>query len=321
MLDMVLKKIKRLSTGVVVILSVVITAAGCITKVEVTEKIRDLKFTVLEKAELPNELKEKIQDDLGVPCPIATFHSTGNAIIHKNSPEEKLNIVDNSKLYFVIRDYFRGSVMKNESVVNKLIMFFATYFDAPYEGDDLNGFFNNIAKANYSTMRSDLEDFKREVIDTRTKKSVTIQNEILRSHQEVEIANFLYLNNIEYEYEPIYQYNILNNVVDTVLRALQDVSKVRYYGVTMLTDILRGANSKRILDNGLEMVPEYGMLKEIPRETIQNIIEWLINEHYILKTKEKYPVLHSTYEGLHYSESLTKTKLEELKAYLEKDEA
>lgn len=90
-----------------------------------------------------NELKEKIQDDLGVPCPIATFHSTGNAIIHKNSPEEKLNIVDNSKLYFVIRDYFRGSVMKNESVVNKLIMFFATYFDAPYEGDDLNGFFNN----------------------------------------------------------------------------------------------------------------------------------------------------------------------------------
>lgn len=89
-------------------------------------------------------------------------------------------------------------------------MFFASYFDAPYEGDDLNAFFNNIAKANYSTMRSDLEDFKREVIDTRTKKSVTIQNEILRSHQEVEIANFLYLNNIDYDYEPIYQYDVPN---------------------------------------------------------------------------------------------------------------
>lgn len=156
-----------------------------------------------------NELKEKIQRDLGIECPIATFHSTGNAIIHKHSPEEKLNIVDSSRLYFVIRNYFRGSIMLNESVVNKLIMFFASYFDAPYEGDDLNGFFNNIAKANYSTMRSDLEDFKREVIDARTKKSVTIQNEVLRSHQEVEIANFLYLNNIEYEYEPIYQYDIV----------------------------------------------------------------------------------------------------------------
>lgn len=155
-----------------------------------------------------NELKEKIQGALGIDCPIATFHSTGNAVIHINSPEEKLNIVDNWRLYFVLRDYFRGSIMKNESIVNKLIMFFASYFDAPYEGDDLNAFFNNIAKANYSTMRSDLEDFKREVIDTRTKKSVTIQNEILRSHQEVEIANFLYLNNIDYEYEPIYQYDI-----------------------------------------------------------------------------------------------------------------
>ena len=183
-----------------------------------------------------NELKEKIQDDLGVPCPIATFHSTGNAIIHKNSPEEKLNIVDNSKLYFVIGDYFRGSVMKNESVVNKLIMFFATYFDAPYEGDDLNGFFNNIAKANYSTMRSDLEDFKREVIDTRTKKSVTIQNEILRSHQEVEIANFLYLNNIEYEYEPIYQYNIQYShkpyTPDFVIYQNGKIAYIEHFGIT-----------------------------------------------------------------------------------------
>lgn len=115
-----------------------------------------------------------------------------------NTPAEKLNIEDNSRLYFVIRDYFRGSVMQNESIVNKLIMFFASYFDAPYEGDDFNAFFNNIAKANYSTMRSDLEDFKCQVIDARTKKSVTIQNEVLRSRQEVEIANFLYLNNIDF---------------------------------------------------------------------------------------------------------------------------
>lgn len=155
-----------------------------------------------------NELKVRIQKELEIPCPIATFHSTGNAIIHKNNPDEKLNIVDQSKLYFVIRDYFRNSIMRNETAVNNLIMFFASYFDAPYEGSDLNGFFNNIAKANFSTMRGDLEDFKREVIDARTKKSVTIQNEILRSFQEVEIANFLYLNNIDYEYEPIYKYDI-----------------------------------------------------------------------------------------------------------------
>ena len=183
-----------------------------------------------------SELKEKIQDALGVPCPIATFHSTGNAIIHKNTPEEKLNIVDNVRLYFVIRDYFRGSILQNESVVNKLIMFFASYFDAPYEGDDLNGFFNNIAKANFSTMRGDLEDFRREVIDARTKKSVTIQNEILRSHQEVEIANFLYLNNIDYEYEPIYQYDIEFShkpyTPDFVIRQGENIAYIEHFGLT-----------------------------------------------------------------------------------------
>lgn len=183
-----------------------------------------------------NELKEKINDDLAIPCPIATFHSTGNAIIHKNSPDEKLNIVDSSKLYYVIRDYFRGSIMQNESMVNKLIMFFSSYFDAPYEGDDLNKFFNKIAKANFSTMRSDLEEFKREVIDTMTKKSVTIQNEVLRSRQEVEIANFLFLNNIEYEYEPIYPYDIIYSrkpyTPDFIIKQDGKVAYIEHFGIT-----------------------------------------------------------------------------------------
>ncbi len=183
-----------------------------------------------------NELKNKIQKGLGIDCPIATFHSTGNAIIHVNAPEEKLNIVDQSKLYFVIRAYFRESVMQNESVVNKLIMFFASYFDAPYEGDDLNGFFNNIAKANYSTMRSDLEDFKREVIDAKTRRSVTIQNEVLRSHQEVEIANYLYLNNIDYEYEPIYPYNIMYArkpyTPDFIIKQDGKAAYIEHFGIT-----------------------------------------------------------------------------------------
>lgn len=194
-----------------------------------------------------NELKEKINGDLGIACPIATFHSTGNAIIHKNSPNEKLNIVDDSRLYFVIRDYFRGSVLQNENVVNKLIMFFASYFDAPYEGEDLNAFFNKIAKSNFSTMRSDMEDFKREVIDTRTKKSVTIQNEVLRSHQEVEIANFLFLNKIDYEYEPIYQYDIAYSrkpyTPDFVIKQDGKVAYIEHFGISE-----NGENDRYSLD-------------------------------------------------------------------------
>ena len=154
-----------------------------------------------------NELRDKLNKELKIDCPVATFHSTGNAILRKQNPE-RLNIVDSGKLYYVIQNYFNQSIMKNDSLVNNMILFFASYFDAPLEGSELNDFFNKLAKSNFSTMRSELEDFKLEVIDKNTKKQRTIQNEILRSQQEVEIANFLYLNNIEYIYEPVYKYNI-----------------------------------------------------------------------------------------------------------------
>lgn len=182
-----------------------------------------------------NELKQRIIGELHIECPIATFHSTGNAVLHKNNPD-KLNIVDANKLYFVVQDYFRDSVLRNESTVNNLILFFASYFDAPYEGKDINAFFNNLAKSNFTTMRSELEDFKQQVIDTRTKKTVTIQSEIMRSNQEVEIANFLYLNGIDYEYEPLYQYDILFSrkpyTPDFRITQGDRVAYIEHFGIT-----------------------------------------------------------------------------------------
>lgn len=181
------------------------------------------------------ELREKINKDLHIDCPIATFHSTGNAILRINDPEP-LNIFDGSKLYFLLLDYFKHSILTNESLVNNLIMFFSSYFEAPYEGADLNEFFNKTAKANYATMRSELDEFRREVIDARTKKKVTIQNEVLKSYQEVQIANFLYLNNIEYEYEPIYPYNITFSrkpyTPDFAIRQGDKVAYIEHFGVT-----------------------------------------------------------------------------------------
>ena len=182
-----------------------------------------------------NELREKINRDLKLPCPIATFHSTGNAILHKNNPE-KLNIVDGSRLYYCVQEYFRGTILRNPGAVNNLILFFASYFDAPYEGDDINHFFNHMTNVNYATMRSELDEFKTEIIDRRSRKKVTIQNEIVRSAQEVEIANFLYLNNIDYSYEPIYPYHILMAskpyTPDFQIRQGEHTAYIEHFGIT-----------------------------------------------------------------------------------------
>lgn len=181
------------------------------------------------------ELRDRINKQLQIDCPIATFHSTGNAILHIHNPEQ-VNIADGSKLYYLLLDYFRESILRKESLVKNLILFFATYFDAPYEGDDLNEFFNKIAKSNFSTMRSDLEDFKREVIDSRSKKKVTIQNEILRSNQEVQIANFLYLNSIDYDYEPVYPYRMPYSrkpyTPDFIIRQGEQRAYIEHFGIS-----------------------------------------------------------------------------------------
>ena len=88
----------------------------------------------------------------------------------------------------------------------------------------------------------------------------------------------------------------------------------------MLVDVLHGSENKRIIDNGLNKFAEYGLYKEMPRKTIQGVVEWLIKEHFILKTKSNYPVLHMRYEGFHYNECITEDKLEKLKIYLEEEE-
>lgn len=71
----------------------------------------------------------------------------------------------------------------------------------------------------------------------------------------------------------IYNEFNLNELIFTVVKALQNVSCVRYYIVKMRTDILKGTETKRIFDNSLHKIPEFGSLRELPYETVQSIVE------------------------------------------------
>lgn len=153
------------------------------------------------------ELRDKINTSLHIPCPVTTFHACGNAILRKQQ-EERLNITDPSKLYYVLQEYFKKDVLKNESTVNALVLFFSCYFDPDNTGKDLQTFMNTVSSAGYSTLKGDIGEYVHHVMDCKTKKKVTIQNEVLRSYQEVQIANFLYLHGIEYTYEPVYRYPV-----------------------------------------------------------------------------------------------------------------
>ena len=75
-----------------------------------------------------------------------------------------------------------------------------------------------------------------EIIDRRNNKLQTITNEVLRSAQEVRIANYLYLNNIDYEYEAPYQYHILKAkkpyTPDFCIKQGNKTAYIEHFGIT-----------------------------------------------------------------------------------------
>lgn len=181
------------------------------------------------------ELRGRINGNLEIPCPISTFHSIGYTILRQGEEECK-KIVESGYMYTIINNYLKSSVLRNPEVVDKLILFFGSYFTAPYEGEKLNEYFQFVAKADCSTLKGNLHEYVQRIVDHKTLKTQTLNNEILRSMEEVRIANFLYMNQIEYEYEPIYQYSILDAnkpyTPDFRIKQSDKISYIEHFGIT-----------------------------------------------------------------------------------------
>lgn len=157
------------------------------------------------------ELEEKICKALKIKCPISTFHRTGYTILREQDAKKR-NIKDEGFMWSVIMNYLKNDVLKKPEMVEKLILLFGTYFDAPFDGKEMASFFSYISKSDFATMRNILSEDGQQIIDKRTRKAITINYETLRSSEEVVIANFLYLNKIDYLYENPYPYNFPNSL-------------------------------------------------------------------------------------------------------------
>ena len=105
---------------------------------------------------------------------------------------------------------------------------------------------------------------------------------------------------------PVYKDHNILEIAGTVLQCLVHISEKKFYGETILIGSLCGSSDKRILQDGLEKLPEYGNLSYLGRSNVRKVVDWLLEQHYILETKGANPVLHITNEGLHYKEHMTR---------------
>ncbi len=154
-----------------------------------------------------NELKTRINQEFKIKCPITTFHSTGYAIIRKDN-FEKTRIVTGEFLDKCLREYLTTILLKDEKLLYKTLLFFSYYIDLNIDVTNIEDVKKIKEFTVYQPLAQQLESYNQKIIDYQTKQRNTIRYERLKSAEEVKIANFLYLNGIDYEYEKPYSHFI-----------------------------------------------------------------------------------------------------------------
>ena len=153
------------------------------------------------------ELKERINNGLHIPAEICTFHKFAFDIVKRFSSEPpEVNLSS----YKIIFDMLEHAIFHNKPLMRNLVLFMGYYFDLTedvFNFENLDQYHMFKAAQDYETLKSGLGEYVKEVEQQRSKRVKTITGEYLRSVQEVQIANFLYLNGLDYEYERVYPYD------------------------------------------------------------------------------------------------------------------
>lgn len=176
-----------------------------------------------------NELKERFQR-LNIPANISTFHSIGNTIIKQTTG--KHSIKSTGFMFEVLREYLMTKI-EDETFIKKITIFFASYINIPFDEQQSLDLYKRILEKNdFATLKNDLNNYTNQL----KKSKITINDEKVRSIQECEIANFLYINGIDYEYEPIYPYCLAGSskpyTPDFKIWQNDKVSYIEHFGIS-----------------------------------------------------------------------------------------
>lgn len=249
-----------------------------------------------------DELKERINRNLRIPAKICTFHSFAYDIVRKfsDTPPEV-----NYSAYNIIFEMLEKEVFHDKALLRKLLLFLGFYFDLPADAmnyDNLDLYHLAKAAQEYETLKSGAGEYVKKVASQRGRLMRTLTGEYLRSAQEVQIANFLYLNGLDYEYEPIYPHAISGArkkyTPDFMIRQGEHIAYLEHYALSesgysyVLTpqEIAKYSNAikdKRKLHRqmGTSLLETWSWYKD-KRLLSEHLKEILVNEGFILKERD-----------------------------------
>ena len=168
------------------------------------DKICVITFTKKAK----EELDYKINKLFNANVDIYTFHSLGLKIIKYYYKNKDIDIIDEKGQYKIICDYIKNNLFKNKEKFNLFFEAFKnkTSFSEEYKlFDNYYDYHNYMYKRKYINSNTTMDNYIKEQTKRRRNYFRTLNGEYWKSKEEVDIANFLYLNNINYQYEKSYK--------------------------------------------------------------------------------------------------------------------
>ena len=179
-----------------------------------TTIIGKIKYLIDKKNINPNEIiaisftkatvenfKRKLNNDL-VQC--TTFHKLGLDIINQNTT--KKDIAKDELLTDIIHKYLKEDIYESPEKIKCFINFCALYMHMPTDTSN-----KNLGEIYEIESGYDLETIKSKYTNYQTLKNNhnlnTLKNEKVKSYEELVIANYLFINGINYEYETSYKYD------------------------------------------------------------------------------------------------------------------
>ena len=198
--------------------NLVVAGAGCGKTLTIAGKVKylcDVRGIAPEDILLiaftrksAEELGERIGQKLGLPIQATTFHKLGLNIITQ-ATGRRPNVLDG--LTDFVREYFEKHTVRNQAEVKRLIEYFAYYLRVPADlprFDSLGAAYDYEKGSDFDTLRSKYEQAKyvADIGSDRRVERRTLKNEQVKSLDEVQIANFLFLHGVNYEYEKLYPF-------------------------------------------------------------------------------------------------------------------
>ena len=179
----------------------IIAGAGCGKTLTVTGKV---KYLIERKGIKPseilcisysnasvNDLKKKLPNGIKTK----TFHSLGRSILRENN---KPSIPQEDILEDFIKIYFRDNVINNKKLCDKILKFYAYYLYKHINEDKLSSLgelYDMEEGRDFKTLRQ---------LYGAEKDKITLDNIKVKSLEELVIANFFFMHQINYTYEKTY---------------------------------------------------------------------------------------------------------------------